>query len=342
MGADHTDNERGIELGEGAGTGVGFRYTNGVYGGNGGKEKWLKCAGPCNGMGYGGYGYCMTDGEGNPWGGCMAPGSDPAVEQPPRLYNKNRVTSDAQPRAHKFCDSNEGGDVWVQEEGRLIAGCNNCLNENYFLVPNHHVENMMVGSCFKIDQYAGWATAAQAALAAQTAPLECSVFTNDKGMQSSYFGGVDTDAWDSAPKESAYSPRAFLCTTANTVNDKTVNGLLSEGYRQMRVFSTTVARFVMCYTHTTEGTEMKCVKKTRIGNCKAFYIRNAAFDQGAFHLPSPSVNQTGLDWDASTAEWDNQALELATNKLAEEGAATSIGYHACDENWMERLLAVHQ
>jgi len=342
VGAVHDANPRGIRLGETAGVRGGFRYTNGVYGGNGGKEKWLKCVSACEGSGYGGYGYCSVAGEGNSWGGCMAPGSDPAVERPPRLYAKNRVTTSEQPRAHQFCDAEEGGDVWFQSGGTLVAGCNNCLNQDYFLVPNHHVENMMVGSCFKIDQYDAWVEASQVALTGYTAPLSCSVFTNGKGMRSQYFGGQNTDEWDSAPKASPFNPRAFLCTTAGSVHDHTVEGLLSKGYREMRVFATTVARFVMCYTNTADGVAMKCVKKTRIGKCNSFYVRNAAFDQGAFHLGSPPVNQTGIDWDAATKKWDKEALTMAVTRLMQPENSPSIGFRACDESWNERILAVHQ
>lgn len=200
---------------------------------------------------------------------------------------------------------------------------------------------MMVGTCFKISQYQGWVDAVQKAMQGETAPLECSVFTNDKGMRTQYFGNAEKDQWDSAPKDSSYNPRAFLCTSAGKVHDNTVNGMLEKGYREMKVFSTIVARFVMCHSDSADGAGMKCVKKTRIGTCESFYVRNAAFDQAAFHLPSPAVNQTGIDWEAETRTWDDKALNLAATKLMEGGSA-AIGMHACDQSWHERILAVHQ
>jgi len=345
IGAIHEGDHKGLELGESAAlkeTGD-FQYTNGIYGANGGRQKWLKCESECKGSGFGGYGYCMTSGEGNPWGGCMAPGSDPGVERPPRLYTKNRITTSDQPRAHMFCDAANGGQVWIQSAGKLVAGCSSCVNDNYFMVPSHHVENMMVGSCFKIDQYEAWVKAVTSATTGAQFSLQCSIFTTERGMTSKYFGGKTKDEWDSAPRETPYHPRGFLCVTANKVHDNTVNGLLSKGYRQMRVFATTVARFVMCHTDEPEGGDMKCVKKTRVGKCKSFYVRNAAFDQASYHLPSPAANQTGLDWDSATSTWDDSALNLAATKLMEAADDSAvIGLHECDEGWTERMLATHQ
>jgi len=337
----HGDGLDAIDLGESSdleGDG-GFRYTNGEYGGNGGKQKWLKCETKCVGSGYGGYGSCYTKGEGKPWGGCMAPGADPAIEQPPKLYARNRVTTVHAPRAHRFCKT--GKDVWIKDGQQLVAACAQCKDDNYFLVPNQHVKNMLVGSCFRIDQFPAWIKAVKAAVEGGSAPLKCSAFMNGPAMQSHFFGEKKKDSWNSAPKTSPYKPRGFVCTTSRSISDYSVTGLLSKGYREMKMFATTAAHFVMCYTDKPDAASLRCVKKKRIGNCKAFSMRNAAFDQKAFHLVSPAINATGVDWDEETKLWDAKALKVGRTKLDPEEPDKAIGLQECSEDWSERLLSLH-
>jgi hypothetical protein len=328
-----------LDLGESAETGNMFRYTNGKYGGNGGKKKWLKCQGKCKGSGYGGYGFCFTGGESKPWGGCMAPGADPADERPPRLYAKNRISGEKLPRAHRFCK--DGEDMWTGNGKKLVPSCGQCKNDNYFLVPNQHVKNKMMGTCFNINQYRQWVLAVTAAMEGRTVPLKCSIFTTGKGMRSKYFGNQYKDAWDSSPKKSPYRPRGFVCTTTSSLTDHAVTGKLSKGFRSMRVFRTTLARFVMCYTDKPDGTSLRCVKKKRVGKCRGFFMRNAGFDEKAAQVPSPSTNSTGIDWRAATKAWDKKALKEGMRKIQASSQEGSLGFNKCSQDWNERLLAVH-
>merc|ERR1711904_430231 len=96
---------------------------------------------------------------------------------------------------------------------------------NTFLFPTS-----IVRTCFRIDQYPAWIKAAQAAVDGGSASLKCSSFTNNAGMQSKYFGQAKKDAWNSAPKTSAYNPRGFVCTSASPLSDHSVEGLLSKGF----------------------------------------------------------------------------------------------------------------
>lgn len=316
-----------------------FRYTNGKYGGDGGKKKWLKCQGKCKGSGYGGYGFCFTGGESKPWGGCMAPGADPADERPPRLYAKNRISGRNLPRAHRFCK--DGEDLWTRSGNKMVAACGQCKNDNYFLVPNQHAKNKMMGTCFNINQYRRWVLAVQAAMEGRTAPLKCSIFTSGKGMRSKYFGNQYKDAWDSSPKKSPFRPRGFVCTTTSSLTDHTVTGKLSKGFRAMRVFRTTLARFVMCYTDKPDGTSLRCVKKKRVGKCRGFFMRNAGFDGKAAQVASPLANSTGIDWRAATRTWDKKALKEGMRKIKGSAGEGSLGFNKCSQDWNERLLAVH-
>jgi len=335
--AVHKGTDDGLDLGEAQTDGV-FRYTNGEYGGGGGKKKWLKCVSKCKGTGFGGYGFCLTKGEGKPWGGCMAPGADPSILVPPKLYVKNRVSTTELPRAHLFCKKDH--DVWMRDGKQLVPACSQCESEEYFLVPNQHIKNMLVGTCFRIDQYPAWIKAAQAAVDGGSASLKCSSFTNNAGMQSKYFGQAKKDAWNSAPKTSAYNPRGFVCTSASPLSDHSVEGLLSKGFREMQLFVTTIARFVMCYTDSEDAASLRCVKKKHIGKCKSFSLRNAAFDQNALHLKSPGINATDVDWKKETKAWDAKALKLGKLKLMDSKAGT-IGLQECSEDWAERMLALH-
>ena len=264
------------------------------------------------------------------------PGATPSIEAPPQLYSKNRITTVGQPRAHLYCDNRNGGNIWMRSGGQLVAGCTKCVNDDYFLVPNHHVESMMVGTCFSIDQYQPWTAAVLKSQGGEQRAMKCSVFTNGKGMRTKYFGNADTDKWDSAPKSSPYNPRAFLCSSAAKFSDHTVSGALKDKFREMRVFSAVVAKFVMCFSHNVQAGGMKCVKKTRIGKCSSFNIRNAAFDSNAFHLKS------GTNGTQTSAGWDKAALKLGAQKLLEGSSSTQLGMHACDGAWRERILAVHQ
>jgi hypothetical protein len=337
--------EHGLDLGEAAGVGVrgAFRYTNGEYGGDGGKKKWLKCVTPCKGFGFGGYGYCFTKGANKPWGGCMAPGSDPAEERPPKLYTKNHIATSNMPRAHMFCK--DGDEMWIKNGAKLVPVCSACKNDDYFLVPNQHVKNMMVGTCFKIEQYGRWVKAVAAAMSDETAPMSCSIFTNAKGMTSKYFGGKNKDAWHGNPKKSRFNPRGFVCTTTSELKEHSVSGLLQKGYRQLRVFSSTIARFVMCYTDSPDKGSLKCVKKKRMGKCSSFFMRNAAFDSSAFHVPSVTGNRTNVDWKAATKAWDRKAVKLGTLKLTKGSqhamSGKALGMNPCNHDWNERILAMH-
>jgi hypothetical protein len=356
VGARHVGHA-GLELGESATIGAGgFRYTNGEFGGRGGRKAWLKCESDCKGSGYGGYGFCYTAGVGQPWGGCMPPGAQPTVETPPKMYTENRIDSVDNPRAHRFCNS--GSEIWMRSGGTLVAGCTECESDDYFLVPNHHIESKMVGSCFAIDEYENWVNAVTASSDGATVPLACSVFTNGKGMKTNYFGGSDDDVWDSAPSASPYNPRAFVCSTASTVNDRAVDGEYDKGFREMRVFKTTVARFVMCHTSSHDGAWMGCVKKTRVGKCHVFKMRNAAFDDTAMYLKLNS-NQSYItnsttgeeilspeESEKRTAEWDKKAEAHGMAQMAQDlnNIVTTgvVGLGVCEQQWTERLLAVHQ
>jgi len=318
----------------------GFRYTNGVYGGNGGKVKWLKCESKCKGKGFGGYGFCLTSGEGQPWGGCMAPGSDPAIERPPKLYEKNRVRTDEVPRAHRNCKAEHS--LWVTEKTGQVAVCSECEGEDYFLVPSRHVKNMMLGACFRIDQYQAWVDAVKAVLDQSTVPMQCSIFSNGKGMRNMDNKGKLVDQWDSAPKTSPYNPRGFVCSTASSLTDHTVRGELKEGEREMRIFRTTIARFVMCHTNSEDAAFLRCVKKKQIGGCKQFNVRNVAFDGAAYHLKSVTLTHNGTnatDWDNETSSWDTAAYELGLSYVNQTG--WHLGLEDCSEEWAERLLSVH-
>jgi hypothetical protein len=339
--AVHDDSDAGLDLGEPPTSEGAFRYTNGAYGGGTGKKKWLKCTSKCKGTGYGGYGYCLTKGEGNPWGGCMAPGASPSSVAPPKLYRKNRVGSLESPRAHRFCKN--GKDLWMHDGKQMVAACSECKSENYFLVPNQHVKNMLVGTCFRIDQYPAWIKAVQAALDGSAAALQCSSFVNSAGMKSKYFGGAQKAQWDSSPRKGGYQPRGFVCTSSSSVQDHSVQGLLKKGFRRMQLFSTSVARFVMCYTNSQDATSLRCVKKKRIGRCKTFSMRNAAFDETAYHLRSPSTNSTGVNWKKETTKWDAKALKLGKAKLMGDDSDDndSIGLQDCSEDWNERMLSLH-
>lgn len=265
------------------------------------------------------------------------------------MYAQNRIETVQLPRAHMFCDKKNGGDVWMRQQGNLVAGCTKCITD-YFLVPNHHIESMMVGSCYKIDQYKTWVDAIKSSSEGTVQPLACSVFTNGKGMKTAYFGGVGNDQWDNAPKASLYNPRGFVCTTASAVQDHTVDGDFVKGYRQLQLFKTIVARFVMCHTSTVDGAGMTCTKRTRIGKCHNYNIRNAAFDNNAAHLAAeaPQVQNTtaGLvTIKESQAQWDKRALEIASQKLSggpKTDVVPELGVHICQGNFMERMLAVHQ
>jgi hypothetical protein len=269
----------------------------------------------------------------------MAPGSDPSIERPPKLYAKNRVKTANVPRAHRFCKKNQ--QIWIRDGAKMVPACAQCKNDNYFLVPNQHVKNMMVGACFSIAQYKLWVKSVQSAVSGSTSPLKCSTFTNGRGMQSTFFGAKKKDSWNSAPKTTPFNPRGFVCTTASSMTDHTVSGLLKKGYREIRIFASTIARFVMCYTHSEDASSLRCVKKKRIGACKSYNIRNAAFDEKAFHLKSPSTNATGVDWEKETKTWDKKALKLGTYKLSGEQKLGAIGFHECDEDWSERMIALH-
>lgn len=275
----------------------------------------------------------------------MAPGSNPGAEVAPTMYSQNRIESVMLPRAHMFCDKEKGGDIWMRKQGALVAGCTKCITD-YFLVPNHHIESMMVGSCYKIDQYKAWVDAINSASLGKAKPLACSVFTNNVGMQTSYFGGVANDQWNNAPKSSQFNPRGFVCTTASEVEDHTVDGDFNEGYRQLQLFKTIVARFVMCHTGTVDGTGMSCTKRTLIGKCHNFNMRNAAFDQNAAHLAVKTGDVNSTVAAESQPEWDARALAAARQSLVEGlqngEAVPTIGLHVCQGNFLERMLAVHQ
>lgn len=331
--------EHGLDLGEGLEDEGVFRYTNGAYGGSGGKKKWLKCEGKCKGTGFGGYGWCYTKGENKPWGGCMAPGADPAILQPPKLYSKNHIATAKVPRAHLFCKNGE--ELWIRRGPTLVPACGECKSSDYFLVPNQHIKNQMVGSCFSIARYRTWMKALVAAKSGLSSPLTCSVFTNGKGMTSQYFGNQPKDKFFYAPKKSPYNPRAFICTTTSSVSDHTVSGDLQHGYREMRVFATSVARFVMCHTASPDATHLECVKKKRLGSCKSYFMRNAAFDANAVHIPSPSSNSTGLDWNQAARDWDKKALIIGVHKLMKGAKSGALGFNDCNQDWNERILAVH-
>jgi len=285
----------------------------------------------------------------------MAPGASPEIETPPTMYTQNRITSVDAPRAHMYCS--EQSQIWMKSNGVLVAGCTKCESDDYFLVPNHHVESLMVGSCFKVDQYVAWVEAVTAAQEGSMAPLKCSIFTNDKGMKTQYFGDSASDVWDSAPKGSPFTPRAFVCTTANTVKDHAVDGDFAQGFRQMSVFSTTVARFVMCHTDRHDGAGMTCVKKTRVGMCNVFKLRNAAFDDQAMYLKTnetagdnttynATANLTQEEQTAQRRTWDKNALQHGTAILAKPVnpvvSTGTVGLATCEQAWTERLLAVHQ
>eukprot|EP00657_Telonema_sp_P-1_P006722 TRINITY_DN26120_c0_g1_i1.p1 TRINITY_DN26120_c0_g1~~TRINITY_DN26120_c0_g1_i1.p1 ORF type:complete len:137 (+),score=26.67 TRINITY_DN26120_c0_g1_i1:190-600(+) len=129
------------------------------------------------------------------------------------------------------------------------------------------------------------------------------------------------------------------CTSTSEVVDHNGAGSLEKGLRQMRVFKTSIARFVTCYTSQSDGGPLRCIKQKRIGACNAYFMRNAAFDSRAVHIASPSTNSTGLDWDAETKKWDATALNKGKSML-QPGAEMSIGLSSCDTNWKERLVAL--
>ena len=220
----------------------------------------------------------------------------------------------------------------MQSAGKLVPGCTKCMSNDYFLVPNHHMESQMVGTCFQINQYQPWNSAVAKSQGGTQAPMKCSVFTNGKGMKTKYFGNSETDKWDSAPKASPFNPRGFLCTSSSNVMDHTVSGKFAEKFREMRVFKATVAKFVMCYSYNAQAGGLRCVKKTRMGACNSFNIRNAAFDSGAFHIKSGNMTQ---------AKWDTKALVKGSESLANEVATSQLGRHQCNGPWRERILAVH-
>jgi len=323
-----------LQLTEG---GEGFRFTNGRFGERGGEHKWIRCSSKCEGTGYGGYGWCYIAGEAKAWGGCLSPGADPMSEAPPRLYTRNRISDSVTPRQHMYCKEK----MWVQQdEKNRVPQCGDCESK-YFLVPSQHVESKMVGTCFAISKYGPWNTAIKKAKEdGSSSPIHCSMFTNGKGMQTPYFGNKQKDEWNSDPTKSPFNPRGFVCTSGTSVQDHYSDGSLEKGFRQMRVFKATVARFVTCYTASEDAGPLRCTKQKRLGQCRSFFMRNAAFDSRVAHVPSPkSVH----NWEDATKEWDQQALKLGQgflepDKKTDQGEQLGLG--DCDAAWQERLIAL--
>merc|ERR1711871_950354 len=54
-------------------------------------------------------------------------------------------------------------------------------------------------------------------------------------------------------------------------SDHTVSGALKDKFREMRVFSAVVAKFVMCFSHNVQAGGMKCVKNT---NWEVFLLQH--------------------------------------------------------------------
>lgn len=270
----------------------------------------------------------------------MPPGADPMSETPPRLYARNRISASVTPRQHLFCKDK----LWLSSAGgQRVAQCGQCEN-NYFLVPSQHVESKMVGTCFSISRYSQWNKAiANAKEGQDQSPIHCSIFTNGKGMQTPYFGGKKVDAWDSDPTTSPYHPRAFVCTSGSGIVDHYVDGSLEKGYRQMRVFKVYMARFVTCHTPTEDGGAMRCTKQKRIGKCTSFFMRNAAFDSRAAHVPSPNAANV-TNWEQATSDWDKTALKLGSGFLEplgnDEPQQEQLGLAPCDSAWQERLVSL--
>jgi hypothetical protein len=201
------------------------------------------------------------------------------------------------------------------------------------------MESKMVGSCFALGKYPKWTNAITRAANGQSQPIDCSIFTNGQGMETSYFGGKKEDKWNSDPTRSPYNPRGFVCTSASETIDHNVNGALEKGFREMHVFKTIIARFVSCYTAQEDGGPLQCIKQKRIGSCKAYFMRNSAFDSRAAHVVSPDSNSTKVDWNKATAEWDATALKKGKEEV-DTGKDPQLGLSSCTAAWKERLLSI--
>jgi len=324
-------------LGEGAG---GLRYTNGQFGEKGGQKKGLKCISECKGTGFGGYGWCYTSGQAKPWGGCLPAGQE--LDAPPRLYNRNKIASSITPRAHLFCKEK----LWIQgKDSKRVAQCGSC-DGNYFLVPNQHVQSKMVGTCFLIDNYRKWQTATtevRAGFEDEKRSMDCSVFTNGNGMETPYFGGAAKDKWVKTPKASAYNPRGFVCTHGGDNVQFIAEGDLGKGFRSMRVFRFNIARFVTCHSNQEEGGMLQCTKQKRMGSCKVYFMRNAAFDSRAAHVVTPPAKgNTTRTAAAESDAWDDLAKKTGETKVKGKDPLDGvvIGLSKCDHTWQERLSAM--
>lgn len=266
-------------------------------------------------------------------------------DTPPRLYTRNRISDSVTPRQHMYCKEK----MWVAQQDKdrkathQVPMCGQCKDQ-YFLVPSQHVESKMVGTCFAIAKYAVWNTAIKNAKEGSAgSPIKCSMFTNGKGMQTPYFGNKEKDQWDSNPTQSPYNPRGFVCTSGSSMMDHYSDGSLQKGFRQMRVFKLNIARFVTCYTASEDGGPLRCTKQKRLGKCTSFFMRNAAFDSRAAHVPSPDEKSVS-NWEDATKEWDAQALKLGEGFLKPNPNGSDqeeqLGLAECDSAWQERLVAL--
>ena len=281
------------------------------------------------------------------------------TDAPPRLYNRNKIASSVTPRAHLFCKVHSTTafalcrccvlyqeKLWIQgKDSKQVAKCGSC-DENYFLVPSQHVQSKMVGTCFLIDNYRKWqqaTTQVRTGFTDEKKSMDCSVFTNGNGMETPYFGGAAKDKWVKTPKASAYNPRGFVCTHAGDNVQFIAEGDLGKGFRSMRVFRFNIARFVTCVTNQEEGGMLHCTKQKRMGSCKVYFMRNAAFDSRAAHVVTPPAKgNTTRTAAAESDAWDDLAKKTGETKIKGKDPLDGvvIGLSKCDHTWQERLSAM--
>jgi len=243
-----------------------------------------------------------------------------STDSPPALEQNNHLKRKYETVGHRYCKHKVFTTSLAGNSDEAAPRCKQCINNNYFLVPDANEEAASIGTCYPVASYARWVDAVGKAKTDESLNMFCAKFWTKKGATFERKNGKFVKDYSFDQDNGNPNAFGFVCTAATrsteTASYSTWDS--TEKAFRIRIISYTIARFTECHTADPESRDLTCVKKKLLGSCRHYSV--------------------GADERLHDKEWGQTFALLPVSNSFGQSALQPFGRRETEKEWTARAL----
>ena len=298
-----------------------------------------------------------------------------STDSPPDLEQNNHLRRKYETLGHRYCKQKVFTSSIAGNSDEAAPRCKECLNNNYFLVPDANEAAAAIGTCYPVASYSRWIDAVGKAKTDENLNMFCAKFWTKKGATFDRKNGKFVKEYAFAQPDANPNAFGFICTAATRSTETASYSTWDSAEKafRIRVISYTIARFTECHTADPDSRDLTCVKKKLLGSCRHYSVgaderlHDKQWGQTFALLPvSNSFGQSALQpfgRRETEKEWTARAVKHAHNLFEKYRGENEVqraqqdngkpyesdefdfiggeyGLAHCSRSWKERLVGL--